>query len=124
MQQFGGDPGGATQAELRRVLRLLRRPHELVHNAMALALCDHFRVDDSVQAVITLLHHVFNLRTPTGRRFFESIRLTDVDGLTAKESAKILGLSLRQFFRYRSEAISALAATIERFTSSPRYLAS
>ena len=55
---------------------------------------------------------VFNLRTQTGRRLYDAICLCDVEGLAAKEVAKVMGLSLRQFFRYRREAVEALSAKI------------
>jgi DNA-directed RNA polymerase specialized sigma24 family protein len=111
-------------AQVRHVLRLLRRPHELATSAIALALCENFGVDDPVEAVLMMLHQIFNLRTQTGRRFYDAICLCDVEGLAAKEVAKAMGLSLRQFFRYRSEAVEALSAKIDGLAVAPLILAS
>ena len=103
---------GAENAQIRHVLRLLRRPHELATSGIAIALCKAMGVDDPVEAVVMILHQLFNLRTQTGRRLYDAICLCDIDGLAAKEVANIMGLSLRQFFRYRREAVGALAAKI------------
>jgi DNA-directed RNA polymerase specialized sigma24 family protein len=111
-------------AQVRHVLRLLRRPHELATSAIAIALCENSGVDDPVEAVLLMLHQIFNLRTQTGRRFYDAICLCDVEGLAAKEVAKTMGLSLRQFFRYRSEAVEALAAKIDGLAVAPLILAS
>jgi len=111
-------------AQVRHVLRLLRRPHELATSAIAIALCENSGVDDPVEAVLMMLHQIFNLRTQTGRRFYDAICLCDVEGLAAKEVAKAMGLSLRQFFRYRSEAVEALAAKIDGLAVAPLILAS
>ena len=115
---------GVGHAQVRHVLRLLRRPHELATSGIAAVLCESLDVEDPVEAVVLVLHQIFNLRSQTGRRFYDAIRLCDVDGLAAKEAAKIMGLSLRQFFRYRHEAVEALAAKINRLAPVPFILAS
>jgi hypothetical protein len=115
---------GAGHAQVRHVLRLLRRPHELATSGIAIALCENFGVDDPVEAVVLMLHQIFNLRTQTGRRLYDAICLCDVDGLAAKEVAKAMGLSLRQFFRYRHEAVEAVAAKIDGLAVAPLILAS
>ncbi|HKW45034.1 MAG TPA: hypothetical protein VJN22_05195 [Candidatus Eremiobacteraceae bacterium] len=102
------------QDDVRHVLRLLRRPHELTTSTIAMVVCESVGVEDPVEAVESLLRQIFNLRTQTGRRLYDSIRLCDVDGLAAKEVANVMGLSLRQFFRYRREAVNALADKIKR----------
>jgi hypothetical protein len=119
-----GTRRSAGHAQVRHVLRLLRRPHELATSAIAIALCDNFNVDDPVEAVVLMLHQIFNLRTQTGRRLYDAICLCDVDGLAAKEVAKTMGLSLRQFFRYRCEAVDAVAAKINGLAAAPLILAS
>ena len=119
-----GTRRSAGHAQVRHVLRLLRRPHELATSAIAIALCENFGVNDPVEAVVVMLHQIFNLRTQTGRRLYDAICLCDVDGLAAKEVAKAMGLSLRQFFRYRSEAVEAVAAKIDGLAVAPLILAS
>jgi DNA-directed RNA polymerase specialized sigma24 family protein len=119
-----GTRRSAGHAQVRHVLRLLRRPHELATSAIAIALCDNFNVDDPVEAVVLMLHQIFNLRTQTGRRLYDAICLCDVEGLAAKEVAKTMGLSLRQFFRYRCEAVDAVAAKINGLAAAPLILAS
>ena len=109
-QRFNAGP-----AQVRHVLRLLRRPHELATSGIAMTLCENLGVPDPVEAVVLVLHQIFNLRTATGRRLYDAIRLCDVEGLAAKEVASVMGLSLRQFFRYRREAVEALAAKINGF---------
>jgi hypothetical protein len=84
----------------------------LAASGIAVALCKTVGVDDPVEAVLLILHQIFNLRTQTGRRLYDAICLCDVNGLAAKEVASVMGLSLRQFFRYRREAVGALAAKI------------
>ena len=119
-----GTRRSAGHAQVRHVLRLLRRPHELATSAIAIALCENFGVNDPVEAVVLMLHQLFNLRTQTGRRLYDAICLCDVDGLAAKEVAKAMGLSLRQFFRYRSEAVEAVAAKVNGLSAAPLILAS
>jgi hypothetical protein len=119
-----GTRRNAGQAQVRHMLRLLRRPHELATSAIAIALCENFGVDDTVEAVVMMLHQIFNLRTQTGRRLYDAICLCDVEGLAAKEVAKAMGLSLRQFFRYRSEAVEAVSAKIDGLAVAPLILAS
>jgi hypothetical protein len=119
-----GTHRSAGHAQVRHVLRLLRRPHELATSAIAIALCENFGVNDPVEAVVLMLHQLFNLRTQTGRRLYDAICLCDVDGLAAKEVAKAMGLSLRQFFRYRSEAVEAVAAKVNGLSAAPLILAS
>jgi hypothetical protein len=118
-QRFNAGP-----AQVRHVLRLLRRPHELATSGIAMTLCESLGVSDPVEAVVLVLHQIFNLRTATGRRLYDAIRLCDVEGLAAKEVASVMGLSLRQFFRYRREAVEALAAKINRFRPDQVTLAS
>jgi hypothetical protein len=118
-QRFSAGP-----AQVRHVLRLLRRPHELATSGIAMTLCESLGVSDPVEAVVLMLHQIFNLRTATGRRLYDAIRLCDVEGLAAKEVASVMGLSLRQFFRYRREAVEALAAKINRFRPDQVTLAS
>ena len=118
-QRFNAGP-----AQVRHVLRLLRRPHELATSGIALTLCESLGVPDPVEAVVLVLHQIFNLRTATGRRLYDAIRLCDVEGLAAKEVASVMGLSLRQFFRYRREAVEALAAKINGFRPDQEILAS
>jgi len=114
----------AGPAQVRHVLRLLRRPHELASSGIAMTLCESLGVADPVEAVVLVLHQIFNLRTATGRRLYDAIRLCDVEGLAAKEVASVMGLSLRQFFRYRREAVEALAAKINGFRPDQVTLAS
>ena len=118
-QRFNAGP-----AQVRHVLRLLRRPHELTTSGIAMILCENLGVPDPVEAVVLVLHQIFNLRTATGRRLYDAIRLCDVEGLAAKEVASEMGLSLRQFFRYRREAVEALAAKINAFRPDREILAS
>jgi DNA-directed RNA polymerase specialized sigma24 family protein len=124
LRHESGTRHSATHAQVRHVLRLLRRPHELASSGIALALCESLDVGDPVEAVVLALHQIFNLRTQTGRRLYDAIRLCDVEGLAAKEVANVMGLSLRQFFRYRREAVEALAVRINGLTPARITLAS
>jgi hypothetical protein len=97
-----------TYAGVRALLRCVKRPHVLATFPCMQQICAATGVGDPARAAMTLVDSAFNLETPHGRRLRESIVRCDVDGATTQEAAYAMGLSVRQFFRYRAEAMAAV----------------
>ena len=103
-------PGGWERV-VRRLLRKLRRPSALERDELAQSLraaygCSTAR-DALLMAVERGLHH-------HDRRLAAIIRRCDIDGELTRNVAEELSFSPRHFFRYRSDAVDAVAVEIER----------
>ncbi|HZT11532.1 MAG TPA: hypothetical protein VFA29_01885 [Candidatus Baltobacteraceae bacterium] len=96
------------ETDLRRLLRLLHRPYALDAEPLARALCDLYGLRRSYDAVIRLVKDTLIARGVIGKRLYDLIELADIRGKTQMETAQIMGLSIRQFYRYRREAVKAL----------------
>ena len=97
-----------TYAGVRALLRCVKRPHVLATNPCMKQICAATGVGDPARAALALVDSAFNLETPHGRRLRESIIRIEVEGATTQEAADAMGLSVRQFFRYRAEAMAAI----------------
>jgi hypothetical protein len=109
-----------TEADVRNLLRCVKRPHVLARKPLAAAICGLIGVDEPANALIALVDASFNLATPHGRRLREAIVHCDVNGATTQEAADAMCLSPRQFFRYRAEAIAAIEHALARLMSAKR----
>ncbi|MBV8244584.1 MAG: hypothetical protein JOZ38_01545 [Candidatus Eremiobacteraeota bacterium] len=104
-----------TEYDVRRLLRVLRKPQRLESMPLARALCDATEIADPYKAVLSMIDRTFADRGYHAQRLRELIWRSDVDASgTQQVVAYEMHLSARQFFRYRSDAIKALAATINR----------
>jgi hypothetical protein len=103
---------------VRRLLRLLRRPHLLEREELAASLCRALQATSCRDAMVRLIDRTF-ANTPESQRLRESVVRCDVDGQKARAAAAGMHLSLRQFYRSRAEAIDALALSLARVDDSP-----
>ena len=106
-------------AAARRLLRLFRcRPHELERDAVALHLREGLRTNTCRDAIVRLIERTF-AGLPDDRCWRETIVRCDIRREKARAAASAMHLSLRQFYRRRSEAFEALAAALERIDATP-----
>jgi hypothetical protein len=103
-----------TYADVRALLRCVKRPHVLAASPYIEQICAATGAGDPARAALALVDSAFNLETPHGRRLRESIIRCDVEGATTQEAADAMFLSVRQFFRYRAEAMSAVDYALAR----------
>src|ERR1700694_5677937 len=108
-----------TNSEVRHVLKLLRRPHLLERERLAVMLRECIGARDGREAVQTAIETAFDRKDPTQRALYETIKRVDMDAETTHSAAVHMHLSPRHFFRYRSEAIAAIAQSIERILRRP-----
>ena len=90
---------------------MVNQPHRLRRNSLAKTLSEALDVKPEV-AIRLALRSAFS---PSNRGItaLRSITIADYGGKTAAEAASLLNLSQRQYFRYRSIAIEAVACVIE-----------
>jgi hypothetical protein len=103
-----------TYADVRALLRCVKRPHVLARMPHIGQICDATGVGDPAPAALALVDSAFNLETPHGRRLRESIIRCDVEGATTQEAADAMCISVRHFFRYRAEAMAAIDFALAR----------
>ena len=96
--------------EIRRLLHQIRRPATLAGEPLADLLCSVYSLEDPVQAVAKLVRDTFKNQGLREQRLFDLIQSCDFDGVPQKNYARDMGLSTRHYFRYRHEAVEAIAA--------------
>jgi hypothetical protein len=109
----------STNREIRLLLRLLRRPHALEREPLAIMLREALHAENAYKAVIAAIDAAFDVATPSGRQLKEIIRRCDIDSQTTAAAAADLHLSVRQFFRYRTDAVEAIALSVGRSLRQP-----
>jgi hypothetical protein len=102
-----------TNHEVRRILRLMRRPHALERERLAVLLREAAQTRDARAAVELAIEKAFDPASSADRLRLEIIRRCDIGGETTRGAARALHLSVRQFFRHRADAIEAIAQSIE-----------
>ncbi|GEM_PF-2022041 len=105
--------------ETRNLLRLMRRPHALERERLAVMLREATRAPDARYALQQIIESTFDKSIAADRLRYAIIQRCDVGGETTRSAATALGLSVRQFFRVRADAIAALAEAIERRLRQP-----
>jgi hypothetical protein len=108
-----------TNLEARKLLRLMRRPHALERERLAVLLRQATQKRDSREALRAVIEEAFDVSDDADRLRFEIIRRCDMEGQTTRAAASALHLSIRQFFRYRADAIDAITQSIERALRRP-----
>src|SRR5437660_9238975 len=104
-----------SEREVRRLLNSLRRPELLADDSLAQMLCRVTGTQTAFEAVRVLADAAFRGQGATGRRLAILINLCDLEGrLSHSGVAAEMGLSMRQFFRYRARAVQLLAHEIRR----------
>jgi hypothetical protein len=109
----------STNREIRLLLRLLRRPHALEREPLAIMLREALHVESTYKGVILAIDAAFDTSTPSGRLLKEIIRRCDIDCQTTAAAAADMHLSVRQFFRYRTDAVEAIAQSVGRSLRQP-----
>src|SRR5579872_3680659 len=110
---------GYSHADLRNMLRVVGKPHELERQPLALLLRHAFGMATCQEAVMHLLEMSFTDAGNRTKLLRDIIFTCDVHGATTGAATHQFNLSRRQFFRYRAEAFDVLAATVARILSSP-----
>lgn len=106
-----------SHTHVREMLRLVNQPHRLRRNNLAKALSVALGVKPEI-AIRLVLRSAFSASSRS-RTALRSVLIADYEGKTAAEAAAALNLSLRQYFRYRSTAIEAIAFAIEDLLHAP-----
>jgi len=107
--------GSISAADVRRLLRTLRNPQVAAVDPLARALCDALHAATPLLAVKHLLMLTFAQHGAAGEKLAEVIRQSDLEGsLSQAGVARELGYSLRQYFRYRSQAIEMLTKHVRQ----------
>jgi hypothetical protein len=109
----------STNREIRLLLRLLRRPHALEREPLAIMLREATHAESAHKAVIAAVDSAFDPVTSSGRLLKEIIRRCDIDCETTAAAAAAMNLSVRQFFRYRTDAVEAIAQSVGRSLRQP-----
>jgi hypothetical protein len=108
-----------TNREVRNILRLLRRPHNLDRERLIIMLRECTHAKDGREALLFTIDAAFDRSDPHQLTRYETIRRVDIAGETTHSAAANMHVSVRQFFRYRSEAIAAIAQSIEKILRRP-----
>ena len=95
---------------MRKLLRRLRHPQSLERDDLALGLKRAYNVATAKEALATFVTNALSSYDPALRKIIERC---DINGEPTKQVAGELGLSMRQFFRYRGRAIEAIAIALE-----------
>jgi|SRR5579872_4385229 len=105
--------------EIRRLLRLMKRPHALDREPLAIMLREALRTDTSREAVLKTIESAFDVGMANGRLLREIVQRCDLDGDKTRTVAASIGMSARHFFRYRNDAIETVAQAVSRKLRQP-----
>jgi hypothetical protein len=108
-----------TNLEVRKLLRVMRRPRALAEQRLAVLLREALRAADEREALERIIKEAFGTTSPTDHLRLEIIRRCDIEGQTTRQAATALHLSMRHFFRHRADAIDAITQSIERVLRRP-----
>jgi hypothetical protein len=115
VRHFDGSAPAVTNAQVRRLLRVLRQPHIAAADPLGQMLCRALGVETPLQAVRQLVWIAFAQYGRTGVKLAELIQKSDIEGALSQTGvAHELGYSPRQYFRYRSQAIDILTTEAQR----------
>lgn len=107
------------EREVRRLLGGLRRPEVLANDSLARMVCDVTGSETVVEAMQRVISDAFSGQGAGGERMAQLIMMSDIDAaLTQNGVASELGLSRRQYFRYRARAIAVIAQHLHRLLGS------
>lgn len=108
-----------TNKEVRNLLKLMRRPHLLERQRLAIMLREASGAASARDAIYQVIKNAFDPANSADRTLLESIERCNIRGETTHAAAAAMHQSIRQFFRYRSDAIAAIAESIERTLRHP-----
>ncbi len=101
------------QRRVRQLLRKLRTPGDIHRDEVALALQRLTGARTAREAVLAVAERALRAYPPV---YWTVVRRADVEGESTRAIAEEIHVSDRSFFRYRSAAISAIAAEIDTIT--------
>lgn len=101
------------EQDVRRLLNSLRRPDRVRRDPLGRLICDLTQSRTAHEAVGKLVERTFYSCGEGGVRLARLVVRCDLDGTISHEGvAAELGLSPRQFYRYRTRAVQMLADEI------------
>ncbi len=104
-----------TEHDVRRLLSSLRRPELALRDPMVALVCELTNSRTPHEAVRKLVERAFLGRGNMAMRLARLVVRCDLEGSLSHDGvAAELGLSLRQFYRYRARAVQMLAVEIRR----------
>ncbi|HEY7992583.1 MAG TPA: hypothetical protein VID24_00055 [Candidatus Eremiobacteraceae bacterium] len=108
-RSVSAQPSAWTEGDVRRLLKAVRRPSSLPSSPLAAALARAYRSSDPLDAVRRFVREALGGGGIVGRRLLEVIERCDFQAdVPMTTVAHELGMSPRQLFRYRREAVQAL----------------
>ncbi|MDQ6767487.1 MAG: hypothetical protein M3Z41_06720 [Candidatus Eremiobacteraeota bacterium] len=108
-----------TNLEVRKLLRLSRRPELLERERLAVLLRVATQTTHARAALEQVVEAAFDRTNSADRLRLEIIERCDMNGETTRQAARALHLSVRQFFRHRADAIDAITQSIEKALRRP-----
>lgn len=100
--------------EVRRLLRLLRRPKALEYSPLALAIQSTVGAATTYEAVLSVIERSLGEYGREGRELLTLLKRCDIDGdATPLGVAYELNLSTRQFYRYRARAVGIIVSFLD-----------
>lgn len=91
----------------------------LERERLAVMLRECTQAGSARQAVQLAIESAFDQRDPAQRPLLETIQRVDLNGESTHSAATHMHLSIRHFFRYRKEAIAAIAQAMEKILRRP-----
>lgn len=105
---------GSPNDGIRGLLASLRRPDRLERLPLAVQLKVALGAPTARDAVVHVIDRTFSVRTPSNDIMRAAVYSCDVEGNKASYAAATLHVSMRTFFRRRSEAVAAIAAAVDQ----------
>jgi hypothetical protein len=100
--------------DIRRLLSLIRYPGKLEAAPLGLALRHATGKDSNIAAISAIIDRSLSGKSAVETLMRECITQCDVFGEKTLTTARKFGLSARQFFRYRADAVAAIANEVNR----------
>jgi hypothetical protein len=100
--------------DIRRLLSLIRHPAKLEAAPLGLALRHATGTESNLAALAAIIDRSLSGTSAVEQLMRDCITQCDVFGEKTLTAARKFGLSARQFFRYRAEAIAAIAQEVNR----------
>jgi hypothetical protein len=108
------------EREVRRLLNALRRPDIAQVDPLGRLLCEILGVPTPVEAMTRLINATFAGQGYAGARLGQLLLKCDIEGALSQAGVAFeMGLSLRQFFRYRARAIKLVSDRIRLLLGEP-----
>jgi hypothetical protein len=108
-----------SEQDVRRLLNTLRRPEAVLRDPLGRLVCELTNSRTAHEAVRKLVERAFFNRGHYSMRLAQLVVRCDLDGTLSHEGvAAEMGVSPRQFYRYRTSAVQVLAYEINSLLKS------